>query len=474
MGQVVPKEGDTLNYRIINFASGNRMPAGGSALLEIAIGDITSEGEFDKQVYKVITGSSNRIIGEVPFFGKKYTWRFSGKVAGGNLVKGSLHHFSTGYSSLVDTTVQRLRILKAAESYDGYVFLDNQRVLYDMKGRPVWYLPAADNIADDNTTIRDLKITRAGTITFIGNKNIPFEVNCRGNVLWHGPNTGQVNGERDERYHHEFTRLSNGHYMVLGTEVVSLPVTDETGAKAMSMCPMSILIEYDHNGKVIWTWKTSKYFKESDLKNYTPQDGARIVDLHENAFFFDEAGKTIYLSYKNISRIIKIKYPEGNVVATIGAKVKPGQPLEYNGLFCGQHACKYSQIGCLFLFNNNGCNSGSPKIKILKEDTGHGHVVKKIWEYDCLVEDGYPKVATSGGNVQELPDHSAFVSMAGPYSKVFIVNMDKQEMWSALPEKWVDEEKKWAPVSQYRASVCSRAELEKLISGGANSSKILK
>ncbi len=40
-----------------------------------------------------------------------------------------------------------------------------------------------------------------------------------------------------------------------------------------------------------------------------------------------------------------------------------------------------------------------------------------------------------GGNVIELPDGSLFSCMGGSYSKVFIVNMNKEILWSALPEK---------------------------------------
>ena len=41
-------------------------------------------------------------------------------------------------------------------------------------------------------------------------------------------------------------------------------------------------------------------------------------DVHENAFFFDEKNKVIYISFKYISTIIKLKYPEGIVLNTYG------------------------------------------------------------------------------------------------------------------------------------------------------------
>jgi len=91
-----------------------------------------------------------------------------------------------------------------------YIYLDGSRTLYDLNGNPVWFLPAKDGME-----IRDMKITPQGTITYLNGSDI-YDVNYDGNILWKGPNTSVVNGDSIEHYHHEFTRLSNGHYMVLG------------------------------------------------------------------------------------------------------------------------------------------------------------------------------------------------------------------------------------------------------------------
>lgn len=460
-----PSEGSVLNYRIVGFSAPFSKNNAGDQRLEVADGIFNNYSEFSKHIIQSVSWKTNRPTVEVPSFGRDYTWCIT---AGSTSKPGKteFHHFKTGFLPQVDTSLYRLKVLKQADEADAFVFLDNNRVLYDMKGNPVWYLPYIDSVVDENTSVRDLKISHSGTITFLGWNSVPFELSYDGRVLWRGSNSGSVSGGPNERYHHEFTKLQNGHYMVLATEILPMPASGVGEERVMQMYPMGIIIEYDSSGKVLWTWKTSKYFKESDMVNFRPDNGPVVVDFHENAFFFDEVNSIIYLSYKNVSRIIKIKYPEGNVVGTIGSPIQEGKPLKYNGLFCGQHACKYSQIGCLFLFNNNGCNPGAgPKIKMLKEETsGPQPVVKKIWEYDCLVADGFPKEAPSGGNVQELEDHSMFVSMGGAYSKVFIVNMDKKELWSALPEKWVPEEKKWAPLIQYRASMIDRRkELEQMI-----------
>ncbi len=267
------------------------------------------------------------------------------------------------------------------------------------------------------------------------------------------------------------------------------------------------IIEYDEKGNVVWSWKSSKYFTESDLKYYNPPYRVHAVDVHENSFFFDEKENVIYISFKNIARILKIQYPDGNVLNAYGEIYKPDAFEKGNGLFCDQHSCRRSEQGYLYLFNNNSCNEGKqlPKVVMMQEPVNKNDSLKIIWEYECSLDGldtswqsemkerkqkmfekqrqkladikqpmwpgGMPQNShtTSGGNVIELPDHSLFVCMNSQYGKMFIIDQDKKNLWSAIAEKWRQNEKKWLAIpQQYRASIISRKELEQLIWNGEN------
>ena len=130
-----------------------------------------------------------------------------------------------------------------------------------------------------------------------------------------------------------------------------------------------------------------------------------------------------------------------------------------------QHSVKLSDDGSIILFNNNECNNGDfPKIVKLQEPVSGQDTLKKIWEYECMTDINAPNGFPSGGNVTELPDNSLFVATAAPDSKVFIVNMDKKMLWSAISEKWDDGGKKWVPITHYRASIIkSRSDMEHLV-----------
>ena len=481
--QVLPSDGKSLNYRLIGFSFPVATTTATKFEVQIATGNYNTEESFIKNTISTFHGKQPKIIGEVPSFGKEYTWRSVEIDARAVKTVSELHHFKTSFSSEVDTAAVRLRVIDKAQAYrNSYVFLDGNNTLYDMKGHPVWYLSREGEVSSAST--RDLKATSFGTITLIHNDEA-YEVNYDGRILWKAPNNGKVSGDTTEHYHHGFDRLSNGHYMVMGNETIfakrggkedssffiSFKHKKELSAVDTSYVPMMFgtIIEYNKRGDVVWSWKSFDYFKETDLHNYKPGDcvgAAGIMDMHENAFSFDEKNKIVYVSFKNISRIVKVKYPEGTVLNEYGEKYKTGVALKGNGLFCNQHACNASAVGCLFLFNNNGCNPGElPKLKKLTEPALNSEgQLKKVWEYACTTEKGVYASFPMGGNIIELPDESVFACMGSQYSKVFIVTPQKKILWSALPEKWNAEEKIWKPVSQYRASIIyDREMLERMI-----------
>ncbi len=489
MSQILPKENSILNYRIIGFSFAP-VPGVSKYKIEVALGNFFSPDSFKRNIIYSSYCKNNKIIAEVPSFGKQYTWRIICKdnTSGDSKIEG-LHHFSTSIISDVDTAVTRLRVLQQALKYeDAYVFLDGNRALYDMHGQPVWYLPDIDGHITEKSRLRDMKCTSRGTITFLYEEIGAYEIDYNGHILWKAPNNGSVSGGNSESYHHEFTRLDNGHYMILGIEPEvwnqHLPSAtdssfmifhddkvkrDTTGGVKYVTMPFGTIIEYDEKGNVVWSWKSSDYFKRSDIY-YHYSHGKPEIAAHENSLYFDERAGVIYVGFRNISRILKVKYPEGTVLSAYGEVYKPEGKEEGNGLFCRQHSVRHSEDGYLYLYNNNSCVHGEsmPRVLKLEEPAGNGPL-KKIWEYECTVEGVIGEQQPSyqfpvGGNVLELPGHSLFVNMSGAYSKVFILSKDKKILWSAIPEKWDATDKKWKMVYQYRAGIITnRKDLEKLV-----------
>ena len=273
--QILPKEGSKLNYRLIGFSFEERKKPG-QYILEIARGNDGTESSFKKNIIKTVSVKESKVIAEVPGFGCEYSWRTIYTTSGPDSIKSDFYHFSTGFCPEVDTGRQRLRILQPGVKYkNAYVFLDYSRVMYDMEGNPVWYLPDTNEFFSPPN---DLKLSPQATITFVQNNGEAYEINYNGDILWKGPNDGQVNGEKKENYHHQLTRLANGHYMVLGLERAKVLrkwpentgkefIIDENNKTEDTNYVKNFfgtIIEYDETGKVVWSWRFLKYFKESD------------------------------------------------------------------------------------------------------------------------------------------------------------------------------------------------------------------
>ena len=162
--QISPKDGSTLNYRLVGFSFPPEKRAK-SYTLEIAAGYFNSEDLFNRNKYYSKQSDTNKIIAEVPSFGNSYTWRVIYTFGRSGKTISALFHFNTGIVPNVDTSLTRLRIIDSAQKYeDAYVFLEGSNVLYDMNGHPVWYLPLIEN---NNVSPTDLKLSSDGTISFI-------------------------------------------------------------------------------------------------------------------------------------------------------------------------------------------------------------------------------------------------------------------------------------------------------------------
>ncbi len=481
MAQLSPAEGRELHYRIIAF-SGEKATTG--SMLEIATGTYTTAADFQKNISIHIPCTGAATIAEVPAFGTAYTWRISaGKTA---KTDATLHHFTTLRNPVLDTAQNRFRIIKNNGKYNGaYFIVDGTRCMYNSTGLPVWYLPDIDGFINAGTQVRDIKITPQGTITLLAGENA-FEINYDGKLLWYKPTTTKLRDLEipEAHLHHEFTRYKNGHYMVLGNEIYwfKLPTPEadsftrikktemlpDPGHKKYASAQFGTILEYDKAGKLVWSWKAVDHFNTADLYYRKLPGVMGNLDLHQNAFYFDEATKHIYVSFKPISQVLKIKYPEGDVVNAFGKSYIAGETGD--NFFCEQHSCKRSKEGYLYVFNNNLCDSlAIPSIVMMKEPANNNERLKKIWEFEVPVEEAQKNELRSldkshFGSVLELPDMNLFASACSPYGNVFIVNRSKEVLFHAVSEKYDSSSNKWNAQPTYRASfIASRAALNKVI-----------
>lgn len=441
----MPAEGSLLNYRLAGFSVPTK-PGASVYSFEIANGHQTNEKAFAGSFVTTQNSKENKTIILLPKFGQRYTWRVVYKDKD-NKTKGKspFYHFATDTICYVDTARYRLRIIDTATAFKDMLVLPDCRVMYDMKGNPVWFLPDLGEQMPLIAMPRDFKPTADGTFTFLKD-NDAFEIDYNGKILWQAPR-GVVHKDSQEAYHHDFTKLANGHYMIADQEVLTL----EDSNKAPYPVTCGTLVEFDSAGKLIWQWKSSNYFINN--ANYKAHDGRFYIYPHLNAFYFDDPNKVIYLSFRNTNNILKIAYPSGHVIADYEQKDNP--------LFEAQHSCRIAGNGDLYLFNNNASKNKNPLNAIsyiarFEEPADGSNQLKKLWEYSCKIDAEARSCSLSGGSVYELKDGS-MLSCMGMEGRVFIVSPDQKLIWNALPEQRPQGE--WRVWQQYRASFIENAAM---------------
>lgn len=463
-------ENATLNYRIIAFSFPEVKGAGGY-VIEIVQKHVDEYRVFNREIKQVVNSKVNSIAVEVPMFGAKYTWRVSAILGGEKKESEYLYHFKIGQLPYTDTSKYRLRIIKEASKYaDGYVFVDATRTLYDMKGNAVWFLPDDAAYNAGTLSVQDLKASDAG-ITFITGEGFPYEVDYNAKVRWTTWRPQSTNSD----CHHELTKLSNGNYMTLGEEKLlwklkgkedSMVLDAVDSSRMLQQVTFGTIVEYDKNGKIIWRWRASEYFAKTDVHDHTDPYGRFDLTDHVNSFFFNRKESSIYLSCRDLNRILRISYPGGKVLNSYGKMDESRTPKQENELFSFQHSCRVKENGDLLLFNNNKCEECLPKLQVFAQLQGKNELIKK-WEYEFMPQGPAPQKPIRrygrGGNVLEMPDGSVFASFNMPNNLIAIIGANEDMLWGGLIEQKTDEIQEWQPMGTYRASFISGEYLHRIL-----------
>lgn len=442
--QVHPADNDTLHFRVDNFSVPAKKQAT-SYVFELWESYITDDGSEYKKLLFTGKAETNKLMLKIPEWGKSYKWQ--GKYyAGSKLIDSTgFSHFYVLPLKMVNNTQTNLKVLKdSTGSNSMYVFIDATHTMYDNRGNAVWFLPDIPDVVSNSTRIRDIKISPQNTITFTTHKDA-CEIDYYGNLLWKAPNNGKVSGDSDEHYHHEFTRLKSGNYMVLGTaktlrevpkEISSVTARREMikkGDKYYKEITSGSVIEYDAKGEIVWKWVSGEHFTDEDIFS-SVKGSLQRCNTHMNAFYFDEKRKTVLVSFRNINRVMEVSYPSGKVIANFGEEYYKNATVAGNGLFYGQHSCSFTSKGDLLLFNNNNNmwdTSYKEAATILSLTLNNEHTaINKVWEYSCSIDTFCSPYVQGGGGVMELDNGNLGVSTGN--GRYFVITPDKKLVWNSV------------------------------------------
>ncbi len=439
--QLLPKENQTLNYTKVLF-SFPQIPSAEKYLIEVS-----EDSTFQTKIF-LESPINAKIIPDLNF-GKTYFWRYSGFDANKKSLAlsttNTFHIGSNDFTSPKNFSYTQKKMQRGACS-PGLIFMDYGRVAINRRGEVQWYLPEYPFLLEQEL-VRDFKFTPDGTITVLLD-SIACEMNLEGEILWQAPFRGVLNGEASENYHHDFMKLPNGNYMVLGTDHVYRFPPDK---KDSVLVEFGTVIEYDYYGNIVWSWNSNEYFTDQDLFSKTRTDKSYDTGLHMNAFSAE--GDFVNVGFRDISRIVTIQKSTGKVIASYGQKGNSTEVHGAEGFFRRQHDAYKLKDGNFAVINNDSIMDRSivSSLVIFSPLSGGDNSSKKIFEFkfdfDTLTNGKSAKM----GNLQELDNGNILINMGG-INRCIEITREGQVVWDLFMEKYDMNMKNWMKFPNYRVN----------------------
>ena len=266
-------------------------------------------------------------------------------------------------------------------------------------------------------------------------------------IIWEEPNTDFV--------HHEIIQLPNGNYMGIASLIQAGPIPIGTwspfymasgyiadGITLEFAWQGDKIIEWDANsGEVVWEWNS---FDHLEMIDYEPTIWESMQPLqegfyewtHMNALAFDLNDNSLILSSRHLSRIIKVGYPDGNIIWSMGHQM-PSNDVDFGHEigFSFQHSLEILDNGNIVFFDNGNLStlfletdvplSRALEISINESNGNYSSFIE--WEY-ILDENLF---GFASGNVQKLNNENYLITTIGDLGTTLEVNQNHEIVWRA-------------------------------------------
>ena len=440
-GLTNPENGSNLTYIHVLFEWEEIPEATGYEL------QISGSNDFSDPLVSTNTADLFYIEKEEIGWESNYYWRVranSGDWMGPN-------EFSTG-EALSNVVVN---VFNEFNYEKGYTIFGSGNGYYsaiiDMNGREIWNSGNSNFIfysTDHNGKYFGAQYEIMNPFPYPG-----IELSLTQGIIWKEPN--------DEYVHHEFFQLPWGDYMGIAHEYRMGPIHVNNQYRifylAMGKLADGItnewrwqgdrLVIWDKNTKEVkWVWSAFDNFNMVDYDDQlwntspNPPPGDFYDWTHINGFFYNENDSTIYISSRNLSRITKINYPEGDIVWNMGYEM-PSNEVEfgYDLEFSHQHSITVLENNnILILDNGNYSNadwftstpSEKPHTRALEISiTEENDQLNATIEWEYILADTL--FGSESGNVQKLNNGNYLITTTGDKGTSLEVTSNKELVWRA-------------------------------------------
>jgi hypothetical protein len=214
-------------------------------------------------------------------------------------------------------------------------------------------------------------------------------------------------------YHHDADLLADGSILAL---VFTLRHDDATDRDILG------------DGVVVFDYETGEESWFIDLFDYydyqldycpvcieTNLFGLAYDWTHGNALWFDEEHSHVYISVRNLDRILVVEYPSGDVVREIG---------DGGETFAHAHDPAYLDDGSILLFDNGLHRPSGAQYSRALQFRENGSELEVLWEYRETPD----FFSANMGDVERLPSGDTIVT-DGFNGRIVQVEPDGSKVW---------------------------------------------
>jgi len=373
--------------------------------------------------------NNNSIIIDNFEWNSMYSWSVCGLDESNNIID-CYENMNFNITQLPANYPENVNILEFNESQylPGVTLLDYESlgfsVVLDQSANPIW---VANNSNFNNSKIWATQFLSNGNIVGFG-PGIGYELNLDSDIVF----------QTDESFgvHHQFYKTNNNTYFFIDTEIQYHPCPIECPDELPSIIPWQgdKFIEIDESGNVLWEWSTFDYLTLNEYDPYWVDQyvnqwnfgGSPEFDwTHSNSVYFDEEDEIVYVSIRNLSRIVAIDYNTKEILWHIGdSNFMEEVFFDDNFNFSHQHSVQITNDKNIIFFDNGRFNQPEQSrcVEIEVDDSYQNATL--IWEY-VLPES---MLTLSRGECDRLSNGNTLITV-GRTGNVLETNNQNEILW---------------------------------------------
>ncbi len=227
---------------------------------------------------------------------------------------------------------------------------------------------------------------------------------------------------------HELQILPNGHFLLLGTEEVTMDLSsfnmfsgNGSPGSDTAIVTSGVIQELDENKNVIFEWHAWQYYTFDDVDEAFLNNPITVDWTHFNSLEFDSDGNLL-VSSRHFNEITKIDHTTGDIIWRLGGKRNEFTFIGDSQQFKGQHDIRRIANGNITLFDNGNGNASSVFHPASAKEYHLDETVKTaelVWQF----VDQSDVYSTALGNVQRLPDGHTLVNYGTEDNNSVIFNV---------------------------------------------------